>query len=274
MSKTAAKNESNRFQSDAGKYAAYLETPEGQLRVELAFANLLDFLEPGNDSLRVVDLGCGTGTTGVRLARLGFQVTLLDSSSGMLDLAQRAVQEARVADNVSLKLGDATRLSELFTTERFDVILCHNLLEFVEVPLDLLRGATRLMRKPSAILSLLVRNQAGEVMKAALQTGNLAAAEHKLTAEWGEESLYGGKVRLFSLEAMEAMLKDVSLTPTARRGVRVISDYLPAQISRSAEYERILELERKLGRRWEFFGIARYMQFLARCVKPAAEIHE
>ena len=41
---TAEKLESERFQSEAYKYAAYLETPEGRLRSDLAFANLQDFL--------------------------------------------------------------------------------------------------------------------------------------------------------------------------------------------------------------------------------------
>jgi hypothetical protein len=35
--------DSERFQSGANKYAAYLETPEGRLRSDLAFANLHDF---------------------------------------------------------------------------------------------------------------------------------------------------------------------------------------------------------------------------------------
>ena len=53
----------------------------------------------------------------------------------------------------------------------------------------------------SAILSIVVRNQAGEVVKAAIQVGDLAAAEANLTAEWGFESLYGGRVRLFTRTA-------------------------------------------------------------------------
>jgi hypothetical protein len=53
--------------------------------------------------------------------------------------------------------------------------------------------------------------------------------------------------------------------------VRVIADYLPAQISRSAEYERIFALERKLGERQEFFGVARYMHCLASCATPGSE---
>ncbi len=57
----------------------------------------------------------------------------------------------------------------------------------------------------------------------------------------------------------------------ARRGVCVIADYLSAQISRSAEYERIFALERKLGKRREFFGVARYMRCLASCATPGSE---
>src|SRR6516165_6514962 len=134
--------------------------------------------------------------------------------------------------------------------------------------MSMTRGAIHLMRDSSAILSVLVRNQAGEVLKAALQLGDLGAAEHNLTAEWVQESLYRGRVRFFTSEGLEAMLKDASLTIVARRGVRVIADYLPAQISRSTEYERIFDLERKLGKRLEYFGIARYMHCLASCATP------
>jgi len=265
---TTAKINSNRFESDAGKYAAYLETPEGRLRGDVALANLQEFLDPVRDSLRVLDLGCGTGATAVRLARLGVQVTLLDSSSAMLDLAQRAVQEAGVEDKVTSKQGDATRLPDLCTTELFDVILCHNLLEYVDDPQAVLCDAVRLMRDSSAVLSLLVRNQAGEVLKAAVQAGDLAAAESTLGADWVKESLYGGNVRLFTAMGLEAMLKAASLTIVANRGVRVIMDYLPSRISRDADYERIFQLERRLGRLPEFAAVARYTHCLARCSQP------
>lgn len=269
---TMFKNE-NRFESDVSRYAAYLETPEGRLRGDLTFANLQDFLPAPSrtDSLCALDLGCGTGTAGIRLARLGIHVTLLDSSPTMLDLAKRTISEAGVS-NITVTHGDAVRVADIFQRESFDIILCHSILEFVDDPGAILRGAVRLMRDSSAILSVLVRNQAGEVLKAALQTGDLAAAEQNLDKEWGEESLYGGKIRLFTSEFLEAMLQDASAAVTARRGVRVIADYLPAQISRSAEYERIFALERKLGRRSEFFGIARYMQALAHPAAACSEV--
>ena len=266
--KTTANAGSNRFEIDAGKYAAYLETPEGRLRADLAFANLQEFLEPTKGSLHVLDLGCGTGAKGVRLAQLGHQVTLLDSSPAMLDLAQRAAHETGVAEKITVKLGDVAQLADLFTTELFDVILCHNLLEYVDDPQAVLGGTAQVMRDSSAVLSILVRNQAGEILKAAIQSGDLTAAENNLEAEWAHESLYGGKVRLFTPEGLEAMLQAASLTIVAKRGVRVIADYLPSKISRDAEYERIFELERKLGRLPEFAAVARYTHCLARRSQP------
>lgn len=263
----------NRFENDAIRYAAYLETPEGRLRGDLVFASVQEFLPvtAGFNSLRALDLGCGTGAAGVRLACLGIDVTLLDSSARMLELAERTIVAAGVSDKITVKHGDAAHLEDSLQAGSFDIVLCHNLLEYVDDPGGVLRGAVGVMRDSSSMLSVLVRNQAGEVLKAALQIGDLAAAEHNLTADWGQESLYGGRVRLFTTEALEAILKDASLTIKARRGVRVVADYLPKQISRAAEYEGILALERKLGKRREFFGVARYIHCLAGFARPGAE---
>jgi S-adenosylmethionine-dependent methyltransferase len=263
--KMTAKTDSERFRSGANEYAAYLDTPEGRLRTDLAFANLQDFLpQQTKPSLRALDVGCGTGATAVRLARLGMHVTLLDSSPAMLDIAKHTAHEAGVTDKVVLQNGDATQLTNLLRIRSFDVILCHNILEYCDDPGVVLRAAARALRDSSAILSILVRNQAGEVFKAAIQAGDLAAAEKGLTAEWGQESLYGGRVRLFTSDSLRAMLREASLAAIAERGVRVLADYLPSRISRTVEYERIFELERKLGSRPEYAAVARYTQCFAR----------
>ena len=179
-----------------------------------------------------------------------------------------AAREAGVTERIALKHGDATQLAALFDAGSFDLILCHNILEYVEDPCAVLRSAARTLQDPSGILSVLVRNRAGEVLKATIQGGDLAAAEHNLTAEWGHESLYGGRVRLFTAERLRSMLAAASFAVTAERGVRVLSDYLPPKVSRNDEYERILQLERKLGRRPEFAAVARYTHFIAKRASP------
>jgi S-adenosylmethionine-dependent methyltransferase len=264
MKKMMANTDADRFQSGAEKYAAYLDTPEGRLRLDLAFANLQEFLPHAAGSLRVLDIGCGTGAIALRLARLGLHVTLLDSSPAMLDLAQRATQEAGITERILLKRGDAAELADLFPAGSFDVILCHNILEYVEDPGGILCHATRALRGRSGVMSVMVRNQAGDVLKAAIQAGDLTLAEKNLSSECGYESLYGGQVRLFTAEGLRELLKAASLVVAAERGVRVVSDYLPPQVSRTSEYDRIFDLESKLGRRPEFAAAARYTQCLVR----------
>ena len=271
MKEMTASDDLERFRTGAAKYAAYLQTPEGRLRLDLAFANLQEFLPRATVALRALDLGCGTGAIGVRLARLGLHVTLLDASVAMLDLAGRAAREAGVAEGIALKHGDAAQFANLFDDESFDVIICHNVLEFVDDPTAVLRSAACALRDSSSIVSVLVRNQAGEVLKAALLNGDLAAAERNLTAEWGDESLYEGRVRLFTGGSVRTMLAAASLAVAAELGVRAASDYLPPQVSRNDEYERIFELERKLGRRPEFAAVARYTQCVAHRGGPVME---
>jgi len=271
--KIGADRDRERFQDGARDYAAYLETPQGRLRTDLAFANLQEFLPApaAPRLLRALDIGSGAGTNAVRLAQLGVQVTLLDCSPAMLELAGQAAREAGIAANIVLRHGDAAQIADLFRGESFDLILCHNVLEFLNDPNAVLRGAAQAMRDPTAMLSVLVRNRAGEVLKSAIQTGDLEAAEHGLTAEWGTEALFGSPVRLFARDCLLAALQGVPHIVIAERGVRVVSDYLPATVLRDGEYARILALERKLGSRPEFAAVARYTQYLIRRIDSATE---
>jgi hypothetical protein len=75
---------------------------------------------------------------------------------------------------------------------------------------------------------------------------------------------------MFTLEKIRDLMKDASLSIIAERGVRVAIDYLPPKVSRSEEYARIFDLERKLGRRPEFVAAARYTQVLTCPMKDGA----
>src|SRR5437879_10484614 len=131
MKEITANHDLERFRAGAAKYAAYLETPEGRLRVDLAFASLQEFLPQATRSLRALDLGCGTGAIGVRVARLGLHVTLLDASLPMLDFAKRAAQAAGVTERIGLTHGDAAQFANLCHAGSFDLILGHTILEYV-----------------------------------------------------------------------------------------------------------------------------------------------
>jgi SAM-dependent methyltransferase len=68
---------------------------------------LLDFLKdlPAG---RAIDLGCGTGTNAITMARMGWKVTGVDFTSSAIAKARRKVSQAGVI--VDLRVGDVTRV--------------------------------------------------------------------------------------------------------------------------------------------------------------------
>ncbi|MDB5085220.1 MAG: cyclopropane-fatty-acyl-phospholipid synthase, partial [Bacilli bacterium] len=67
----------------------------------------------------VLDVGCGTGRHSVELARRGFQVTGIDISSGMLQEASKAAEQAGV--DVEFIQCDATKF---LTNKQYDAAIC------------------------------------------------------------------------------------------------------------------------------------------------------
>src|SRR5438874_11159912 len=132
MKEMTADDDFERFRTGPAKYAGYLETPEGRLRLDLAFANLNDVLPQATRSLHALDLGCGTGAVAVRLARLGLLVTLLGTSLPMLDFAKRAARDTGVTERIALTHADVAELANLFRGESFDVMSCLNIMECVD----------------------------------------------------------------------------------------------------------------------------------------------
>lgn len=264
------------FQGDVEKYTAYLQTTEGRLRLDLAWMYLRTFLPRASPASflsrgsQALDLGGGTGAAALRLADLGFHVTLMDKAEAMLAPAADAARAANVSDRMTFKKANAADLASLFPASFFDVVVCHNMLEYAEDPTAVLRGIQQVMKRSAgAIVSIVVRNRAGEVLKSGIKTGDLALAEKNLTAEWACESLYGKRVRLFRPAELRVQLRQAALEIIAERGVRVMADYLPGELSQdAAAYERLLAFEQSLGEQPDLAAIARYTQVLARAAGP------
>jgi S-adenosylmethionine-dependent methyltransferase len=263
--------ETTQFQ-DAGKYSEYLRTFSGRLRSDLAWENLEGFLPDPAGERRVLDLGGGTGAISVRLAKKGFQVVLLDSSEEMLGIARKEAESSRVAERIAFRQAEARQLHELFETQSFDVVVCHNLLEYVADPSSILSGISYALRK-DGIFSLLVRNRSGEVLKAAIKSPDLELVKDNLSAQTTVDSLYGKPVRLFDAAQVVQMLANANLGVVTECGVRVFSDYRDLADYGPETYRHLLELEFALGSQPAFAAVARYVQIIAQHCK-AAQVSE
>lgn len=196
-------------------------------------------------------------------------MAVADSSSQMLRLATEAANAKQVATRIEFHLTDAAKIAELFHPQSFDLVICHNVLEYVDDPAEIFR-ALRAVARPDGLLSVLVRNRGGEAMRAALKSHDLVAADQALEAESVRESLYGGWARLFDAQSLRALATATGLDVIAERGVRVVADYLPSALTESADvYARLLDFEVKIGARPDFVAIARYLQIMARVLERA-----
>jgi S-adenosylmethionine-dependent methyltransferase len=263
--------ETTQFQ-DAEKYSEYLRTSSGRLRSDLAWENLQAFLPDPAGERRVLDLGGGTGAISVRLARKGFQVVLLDSSEEMLGIARKEAESSGVAERIAFRQVEASQLHELFEAQSFDVVVCHNLLEYVADPSSIICGISYALRE-DGIFSLLVRNRSGEVLKAAIKSPDLRIAKDNLSAQTTVDSLYGKPVRMFDAAHVVQMLANANLGVISECGVRVFSDYRDLADSNPDTYRHLLELEFALGSQRAFAAIARYVQIIARH-STAAQVSE
>ena len=71
---------------------------------------LLEFIENHHPG-RAIDIGCGTGTNVITLARAGWQVTGIDFAPRAIRLARQKIKEAGVRANV--QVNDATKLNKI-----------------------------------------------------------------------------------------------------------------------------------------------------------------
>lgn len=250
---------------DADRYAAYLKTVNGRLRTDLGWINLQSFLPAPAEGLRALDVGGGTGSLALRLAETGFEVVMLDSSAPMLELARREADAARTKGSILFRLGDASHLSDFFDPSSFHVVICHNLLEFMENPRAALQSLSSLLAQDRrSVVSLLVRNRWGEVIRAAVKEQDARRAKAVLAAETVLDSLYGEPVQVFDPDVARSMVEQAGLEPLTVRGVRVASDYRECPVETEEAYRQLLELELLLGAQPQLAALARYSQIIAR----------
>jgi cyclopropane fatty-acyl-phospholipid synthase-like methyltransferase len=74
-------------------------------------------LPPG----QALELGCGTGTNAIFMARHGWQVTAIDYIAQPIALAKRKARQQGVDDSVRFLVGDVTHLDAMKLTPPYDL---------------------------------------------------------------------------------------------------------------------------------------------------------
>jgi ubiquinone/menaquinone biosynthesis C-methylase UbiE len=100
--------------------------------------------------LKVLDLGCGDGTTAIPEAKLGAHVLGVDIARNLVAAGNLRAKAERL-DNCSFQEGDASDLSEL-QDQSFDLVVSIFGAMFAPRPLDVAKEMVRVTRKGGRIL--------------------------------------------------------------------------------------------------------------------------
>lgn len=207
-------------------YLDYINTPWGRLFYRLVWFNL-KFKDK-----RILDFGSGFGVTANHLAECN-DVTAVEPNAEML--------EHRICDNPYEQItGSIDKLKEL-EDDSFDVILCHNVLEYVEDREELIAEFHRLLKK-DGILSIVKHNKAGKIMHKAVFENNIDEAMSLLSGENATSQNFG-TINEYDIEDLQDYIAG-SFVLDKVCGIRTFYGIQPNSFKSDPDWEeKMFELE-------------------------------
>lgn len=239
-----------------GAYA----TVKGHVRTVVLHQQLLRHLPP--PPATVLDVGGGAAHQSPPLARLGYRVTVLDPSPAMLARAAErlAAEPGPVRDRVRLGEADGHDAARATGGERFDAVLCHGVLMYLDDPAPMVDALCRRLT-PGGVLSLLALNAGTLAVRPALERRwDDALAAFDADREVG---VLGADTRGDTVEGLSGLLRDRAVEPEAWYGVWLFSDWLDLPVE-GTDLDRVCAVELEAGSRDPYRGLSRVFHLVGR----------
>ncbi|WP_455914435.1 methyltransferase domain-containing protein [Pseudomonas syringae] len=228
---------------------------KGAIRLAVLQADLTESLP--DRPLRVLDIGAGLGHMSLWLAERGHDVTLAEPAAPMLEGARQRFADA--GQRATFIQAPWQALPDILT-ERYDLVICHAVLEWLDEPFTILPVLHQLT-EPDGWLSLAFYNRDALIYR------NLLKGHFR---KMRKNTLAGEKQSLTPQEPVDPRELAAQLGPLWRvetqSGVRVFHDYMPVEFQAKADLADLLEMELAHRRHPAFAGLGRYLHWMCRAV--------
>ena len=228
------------------------------MRTRVLHAQLLRHLPP--PPATVLDVGGGAGHQSFPLARLGYDVTILDPSESMLAKARErlAHEPDDVRSRVRLLEGAGESAAEVTGGRRFSVVLCHGVLMYLDAPEPLLTSLCRCV-EPGGVVSVMALNAATMAVRPALER-RWADALAGFGAS-GEVGVLGTPTRGDTVEHLSQLLRDEGVEPQAWYGVWLFSDWMDLPVE-DTDVEAVAAVELEASARDPYRQLSRVFHLI------------
>ncbi len=173
----------------------------------------------------MLDVGGGAGHQSFPLAAAGYDVTLLDPSTAMLDKARERLGRlpADAQRRVTLVAADGEAAAAAVGGRRFDAVLCHGVLGYQERSEPMVDQLCR-CAAPGGVVSIMTGNAATTAVRPAMeQRWADALASFDVRTEIGVLGVPG---RADTVEELGELLRDRGMEPVRWYGVWLFVDWL------------------------------------------------
>lgn len=194
---------------------------------------------------RILDFGSGEGITADHFAANN-EVIAIEPSEDMLANAWKDNKYEQI-------VGDVSSLSR-FVDNSFDMIICHNVLEYIDNNKQVITELSRLL-KTGGILSLVKHNRAGRVMQMAVLLDDFDRANALLDRKDGSSTQFGA-IRYYDDEDISKWNRKLKLIDTF--GIRTFWDLQQNQEKHNGEewQLKMVQLENRVSKIQEYRDIA------------------
>lgn len=200
---------------------------------------------------KILDFGSGEGITANHFAEKN-DVTAIEPSKEMLSNAWKDYEYTQI-------VGDVNALSA-FKNEIFDMIICHNVLEYIDDKVAVVKALARVLKK-DGIISIVKHNRAGRVMQMAVLLDDFEKANEILDGKDSTASKFG-TIRYY--EDNDITKWEPQITVSDILGIRTFWDLQQNQQKHGDEawQEKMLQLELRVSQMQEYKNIAFFHHLL------------
>jgi S-adenosylmethionine-dependent methyltransferase len=235
-------------------------TPWQRIKRKVALSNLLQHLD--KPALHILDAGGGNGYDSLPLAQLGHQIDIVDYSREMIMDGTSVFAESGLLKRVAFHERRIEDIPLLFPGNRFDALICHNVLPYVQDVPAALRAILAPL-KPGGIVSVIALNRYSIPYHNAFLVGDLEFALQSIGAR-ELNTIFDTVSKAYSATEMEEMLRVAGCAIKGSYGLRCIIGYWGDNERKTQpdNQARLEKLEFALTDEYPYKLLARFFQII------------